>query len=970
MGGIFNLSVYNENEFNQSQFLTNGEYGEDGELLQGYNVKYGHPYGTEVTPSPTSYSNKYTLYVYDYDSNSYVMLKDGDINAYNEHSTFLNGEAFGIKNVRNINGYKELSFNIPYQIVENNELIDNFRVPYCTEEYRVRLQIRDKIDDYIIKEITDGYSDDGLKFRQVNCWHYAFARLSQSGNQLDFEYIDNAKNILTNVLNGSDWSVGTVETFFEDDNVTEKLRTLKANGNTNRYELIQQIAEIFSGFPKFNTISKTVDLFKDARVDKGIVFKYGKNIKSYSLTSTTKELATKIWVEGGESSSEIIYIDDVNPTGEPYILNFGFFIEKGLMTTTHITAYEDFETNIAIINTNIKNTLAIIGSLQSDLVSKESTLEFKTTQKTSKESTVTALTNQRNVTQDSGERAALQAQIDALNAEISTLNSEISILEGEIATIESDIDLYTDNYISYIESKNTELQTFEDVCGDFIREKLYKNDNYTNATALFKDALEVSQLASYPQYEEKIDILDLSKLTGYEVEEFDEYTKVQIEIDPLGIVSDGQIREIVQILDDPRQNTATISTFITDFEDYMSKSFSSTNDLQISKEMYNRARGLTPTGMVDKDFLQQALDQASFYINQQSNSYIDPVEGFISKNLENPDQLVKLNSGGLAISNDGGLTWELALSFNGLVAEAIKAGAIDTRYIKIYNSLEGDGARFYIDGNGLWAYDELGNLTVSITNNGDATFAGSLSAATGTFAGSLTTNAIIAGTVGAGSLTVGGSSINGEINVKDASDVTKVKINRNGITLADDTEIVGGNGVLSLLHFTNMPDISEVAFGNFVSYGYDEFSTSNRPSFLTGYIPPNFVSQGFRLLLRFMSIYDVATTSYYVPQSNRVYLGSSQSVYVDTDNLELGAGADIIDNTVYTNYTSSWFGTSNINPTAGSTIKSYVANVSSGVSSLFPSNTTFNLKTQSAGSLSWTNKGYIAIDLFIYGYYQ
>ena len=864
------MSVYNENEFNQSQFLTNGEYGEDGELLQGYNVKYGYPYGTEVTPSPTSYSNKYTLYVYDYDSNSYVMLKDGDINAYNEHSTFLNGEAFGIKNVRNINGYKELSFNIPYQIVENNELIDNFRVPYCTEEYRVRLQIRDKIDDYIIKEITDGYSDDGLKFRQVNCWHYAFARLSQSGNQLDFEYIDNAKNILTNVLNGSDWSVGTVETFFEDDNVTEKLRTLKANGNTNRYELIQQIAEIFSGFPKFNTISKTVDLFKDARVDKGIVFKYGKNIKSYSLTSTTKELATKIWVEGGESSSEIIYIDDVNPTGEPYILNFGFFIEKGLMTTTHITAYEDFETNIAIINTNIKNTLAIIGSLQSDLVSKESTLEFKTTQKTSKESTVTALTNQRNVTQDSGERAALQAQIDALNAEISTLNSEISILEGEIATIESDIDLYTDNYVSYIESKNTELQTFEDVCGDFIREKLYKNDNYTNATALFKDALEVSQFASYPQYEEKIDILDLSKLTGYEVEEFDEYTKVQIEIDPLGIVSDGQIREIVQILDDPRQNTATISTFITDFEDYMSKSFSSTNDLQISKEMYNRARGLTPTGMVDKDFLQQALDQASFYINQQSNSYIDPVEGFISKNLENPDQLVKLNSGGLAISNDGGLTWELALSFNGLVAEAIKAGAIDTRYIKIYNSLEGDGARFYIDGNGLWAYDELGNLTVSITNNGDATFAGSLSAATGTFAGSLTTNAIIAGTVGAGSLTVGGSSVNGEVLVKDANNVTKVKLNRTGITLADGTEIVGGNGVLSTLLFQSVGEFegfSKVGWFN-IGGNSDNFSTM-----FNVFIPSGFVIESAILYTKAISTYYSGT--YYNATSIKLYKANS-----------------------------------------------------------------------------------------------
>lgn len=844
------MGSYNINEFNTSPFVTTSIVGIDFDDEKGFHLIYGDKYAIEVTQSlQEAIRDRYSISIVNYDNERQVVLKDSTLSSHESYSTFLNGEIFGIVNKRNINGYRELTFKIPYTIVDtDNNLIDNFRIPYCTEEYKVELYLRGVRDYYVIKEITDGYGDDGLKFREVYCWHYPFAKLSQSGNQLDFEYIDTARNILTDLLDGSDWSVGIVDTFFEDDNPIEKIRTLKANGNTNRYELIQNMAEIFGGFPVFDSEFKRVNFLHDPRIDRGIVFRYGKNIKSYSIISSTKELATKIWIEGGQNEDGITYIDNAtnNTMGEPYILNFDYFIDKGLLTAQQQLDIDDFRTNIGAVNTNIRLTLEEMSDINSDLLTKEASLEFKITSKTAKEETVTSLTNVRNATTDSTERSALLTQINALQSEITILNGEISTLESEIEALEIDLDTAEGDYVLYISAKNQYLQDLEDSVGDFIREKLYKNDNYTDPDSLYADALNVSTLACYPQYDETISVLDLSKLTGYEIEEFDEYTKVKIVIDPLGVTSDGQIREIDQVLDDPRLTTCSISTFITSFEDYMSSSFTSTNDLQIMKETYNRSYGLNPDGTVNKDFLQQAFDSATFRLNVTSSSYIDPIQGFISVNLDNPDQLMKLNSAGLAISEDGGQTWELAITVEGLVAEAVKAGSVDTKYIKIYNSDDGDitsGAGFYIDGNGLRAYNSLGELTVEILNTGDATFAG---------------------TVGAEGLVVGGSDVDGEILVKDASDITKVKINRNGITLADDTEIVGGDGVLSVLQV--------VTNWQWVGMSY-QYQNGGKPD-ITIDVPSNFVIESATLetivKYKYMTGFSGHTDGYYAPTGLKI----------------------------------------------------------------------------------------------------
>ena len=694
----------------------------------------------EVGVSPLIDSNlPYTLSVFDYKNNKYVALKISDF--------YLKGEAFNLKNTRNINGYKELEFQIPYIININSTIEDNFRIPYCTEEWKVKLNRRGIDDYYIIKEVTDSFGDDGLKFRNLFCYHYPFARLSQSGTELDFEEINNAEGILNYLLDGCDWSIGIIDKFYEEDGIEEKVRTLKANGSTNRYELIQNMAEIFSGFPSFDSVNKKVNFLVDPRVDRGIVWRDGKNIKSYSRKTSTKEIATKIWVEGGQNDDGITYIDNAtaNTTGLPYIINIDFFKEKNLVTVEQQNFITNFLSNMTTINSSSQTLLNELSVYQNELLEKEVPLEFKDIQKVSKISSRESLQNKYNTSKD----AELLVQIDDLTSEINILISEINSLQLEVDVLKLNISSHEAIYQGLINQKAVEEQLLEDNVGDFIREKLYKNDNYTDTDSLYADALEVSKVASFPQFEEDISIIDLSTLTGYEIEKFDEYTKVIIEIDPLGIISDGQIREITEMIDDPRKTVCSISTYITSFEDFMSKSFSASTDLQIMKEVYNRAVGLDPNGTVNSEYLQEALINTSFVLNSSSSTYVDPTQGFVSADNSNGNFIMKLNSGALIMSDDGGLNWKLAITAKGIVAESITSGVMNTGNITIGNI---DEPNFFIDGNGMWAYDENranhvnvskngikcvknGVINVNISSDGDAYFAGTIEAEAGIIAG-------------------------------------------------------------------------------------------------------------------------------------------------------------------------------------------------------------------------------------------
>ena len=92
----------------------------------------------------------------------------------------------------------------------------------------------------------------------------------------------------------------------------------------------------------------------------------------------------------------------------------------------------------------------------------------------------------------------------------------------------------------------------------------------------------------------------------------------------------------------------------------------------------------------------------SFVIsNAKDESTIIDESGLTSTNLTDPSKVLRLVSGGLFLSKDGGLTWQTGITGSGINANYINTGRIDTSVINIMN---GNYPSFRWDGHGINAY--------------------------------------------------------------------------------------------------------------------------------------------------------------------------------------------------------------------------------------------------------------------------
>lgn len=91
--------------------------------------------------------------------------------------------------------------------------------------------------------------------------------------------------------------------------------------------------------------------------------------------------------------------------------------------------------------------------------------------------------------------------------------------------------------------------------------------------------------------------------------------------------------------------------------------------------------------------------------------------------------------------------------------------------------------------------------------------------------------------ISGGTATLGGAANgNGVLDVKDSTGTTKVKITNEGITMADDTKIVGGDGVLSTYFFSMTPTTYWAT--NMLGWDYNDGDGSFKYQLCAGVVIP------------------------------------------------------------------------------------------------------------------------------------
>jgi phage minor structural protein len=131
--------------------------------------------------------------------------------------------------------------------------------------------------------------------------------------------INTIQNLAKLILAGTGWSLGECDTFFESDGKTEKVRSLISDGKLGSYQLIQNLCDLFCGYPEFDGDKKLVHLRCLNRRNAQMELSIGKNLSSIEQTPDTKNIITRLYVEGEYTEDGYVGIDDVNPTGLSFL---------------------------------------------------------------------------------------------------------------------------------------------------------------------------------------------------------------------------------------------------------------------------------------------------------------------------------------------------------------------------------------------------------------------------------------------------------------------------------------------------------------------------------------------------------------------------------------------------------------------------------------------------------------------------
>lgn len=274
------------------------------------------------------------------------------------------GAAHNIERLREMAGWKQISFDIPIQY--NGEM--NWRVQYMTPEYEIRVTDGSEVDWFRITEPTE--SDTGTKSElHVVCPHISTI-LKKRNIYMAFDDtngIGTLVELVGRALEGTGWGIGTADTIYETDGVTEKIRTYNCDEKTGAFAMVQEICQKFGAYPEFNGDQQLVDLWDRKKHRRMLEMGIDKNLVKISRTRNTDDIITRLYVEGEYGDDGYVGIDDVNPTHLSFLLNFEYYRSIGALTPEKDQAQQTYMSEMLRLKLAIMEKSAALESNQTAL---------------------------------------------------------------------------------------------------------------------------------------------------------------------------------------------------------------------------------------------------------------------------------------------------------------------------------------------------------------------------------------------------------------------------------------------------------------------------------------------------------------------------------------------------------------------------------------------------------------------------
>lgn len=589
----------------------------------------------------------------------------------------------------------ELSFDVPYDVERNNELIRNPIIDKLKEDYRLKFNLGEDTEYFIIKSISDSM-DDTTDTRTIEAVHLGY----ECTNKLirDYEVVSkNATAVLNDALLSTLWSVGYVDSSFDI-----KYRSFEVN-EKSVLDFVYEVAETFGGVLKFHSSNRTIDLVKEESVGsyKGFQLSYGKYMRTLDKDSTTDEQVTRLKVYGNEGLS----IQSVNPTGSSYIEDFSYYmypyqedengnviqssdyISDGLVKAilnynelleTKSSLFSSYLDELELLNSEYSTLEDEMFSLEMDLIIIEDSLDV-------------AKANDEDTTDLESQKAAKQTEISNKQDELDSKDAEISGVEAEISILRDEISVENNFTPEQIQERNK-----------IIKEKTWEDSNYTDPQDLYDEAVLRMKEMKKPKTVFKIDIISFFHL----IEEQRNWDKVnlgdtiRIYYEKFDVNIMAKIIEIDYDFENQEINLTIANTKdIESEEDKLVKMLYQSHSTSTKVDMTNYKIAQTERELGEvNEVINNTWDAAKRRISAGVNNSIDiSGRGIIVSDPDYPEQQVIIQSGVIALTQDDGNTWKTAITPTHVVAERL-AGKI---IAGVNLTVENDSGKYTMDSNGF-----------------------------------------------------------------------------------------------------------------------------------------------------------------------------------------------------------------------------------------------------------------------------
>lgn len=483
------------------------------------------------------------------------------------------------------------------------------------------------------------------------------------------------------------WTLGYVDSKFD-----LKYREFSFEGGLG--ELVVAVAEKFGALVQYDTVTEKINFIdaENSGINKGLMISDANYLKSLTKSTNADEMTTQLALYGSEG----LTIREINPTGSTYVEDFSYFLypfkrtkangvttviqSSNFMSDGLANAILDYQELVQAKTPLFKIYLNELNAIQEDIA----TLEI---QKESIETELVDLQERADIylaLNGGSLEPALLGQINTAKASLVAKNSEIQVKEQRVTELAGsgyqDSGIVSGGLIGSLKQSLLIRNNFSPALlterSRFVHRKDYTDDSIVDAEDLLKEGLKRLEEIKTPSLDVTIDIVDLLQMIeskhdwdrfalGDTIRIQDDWKKELIEAKIIGYSQDYDNKTIsVRIANFKDTNDSTAKFMSMLYQASFTSSIVSENKYKwdLSKENNGLINAIIES---EWDAAKQKISGGVAGLTELS------ARGLISRDYVNPNNYLVIQNGVLAITNDNGNSWGLALTKQGVVAERL-----------------------------------------------------------------------------------------------------------------------------------------------------------------------------------------------------------------------------------------------------------------------------------------------------------